>query len=560
MDPKCGTIFCICRQTELPIPKRDHQERIAIETQTDWEWVISAVANQSLKEEEREEMVEEEESEESGEQDSSDDDDDDNDDDERLLSFNSTKSSELISSSTPPSVREVATPPCLPNVGPPKILQYCRESEKDIVNIKENKVSIVLTKNSMGLCEFCENPTKPLPTLEQESTQCPEELYCCEEYQKFLEMVLQNETEEARLRLEIEKSTKECLKSGKSPPKTKILNKKELKNKVKAREMKLKQKQQESFQQQQQQQQQIPPQGYHTTRQMNTINYQLSSRRCLEEGWTVRTPYLEQLDFDGDIFEVEPGKRIALWRGAESISEGPLEKFYDIGHKFFTIFADGTGNIFYPSGCLAVLITATQPCHFTYVIYHEATVKRRVAAIFEHTGYGTCYHANGNVRLYIDPSGGVEADEGGVIKRRWHWHQAGSHVHAPPLQPIHIALNKFIGIKVVSQCNIQLNFIAKRRSCKINMGVNVKPVNVLKPTSVVDENHFYLEDKKANIECLLSKVRNLIQYGHSPKLKRILPPIYLTNKTSKLQQQAKQLTHTKKRPKVIVRSEIPSYL
>lgn len=31
--------------------------------------------------------------------------------------------SELISSSTPSSVQEVATPPCLPNVGPPKILQ-----------------------------------------------------------------------------------------------------------------------------------------------------------------------------------------------------------------------------------------------------------------------------------------------------------------------------------------------------------------------------------------------------------------------------------------------------
>lgn len=137
------------RQTELPIPKRDDQERIAIETQTDWEWVMSAVANQSLKEKEREEIVEsEEESEESGEQASSDDDDDD---DERLLSFNSTKFSELISSSTPSSVQEVATPPCLPNVGPPKILQYCRESEKDIVNIKENKVSIVLTKKLNGI-------------------------------------------------------------------------------------------------------------------------------------------------------------------------------------------------------------------------------------------------------------------------------------------------------------------------------------------------------------------------------------------------------------------------
>lgn len=136
------------QQTELPIAKRDDQERIAIETQTDWEWVMSAVANQSLKEKEREEIVEsEEESEESGEQASSDDDDDD----ERLLSFNSTKFSELISSSTPSSVQEVATPPCLPNVGPPKILQYCRESEKDIVNIKENKVSIVLTKKLNGI-------------------------------------------------------------------------------------------------------------------------------------------------------------------------------------------------------------------------------------------------------------------------------------------------------------------------------------------------------------------------------------------------------------------------
>ena len=81
----------------------------------------------------------------------------------------------------------------------------------------------------MGLCEFCQNPTKPLPTLEQESTLSPEELYCCEEYQKFLEMVLQSEMAETRLRLESQKSAKKNLKSVKNPPKGKTLNKKELK-------------------------------------------------------------------------------------------------------------------------------------------------------------------------------------------------------------------------------------------------------------------------------------------------------------------------------------------
>lgn len=522
-----------------------HQNGMVVETQTDWEWVKNALIQQK----EEEEKPDEDESDDEDEEGSS--------ENQRSLSFNSNESSDEYF--TPTSILETDQPTCLPHVEPPKILQYMRESEKDAINVETNKVNCAPVKSRVGLCDFCQKPMKPLPTLEEESALVPEELYCCEEYQKFLEMILQSETEEAHLRLESQMQTEERIKkSERNSNKERILNKKEFKNKIKTREVRLRQKQ-ETFEPHQQQQPHVPPQGYHSTRQMNTINYQLSSRRCLEEGWTVRTPYLEQMDFEEDIFEVEPGKIMSLWRGMETMSEGPLEKFYDNGQKFFTIFADGTGNIFYPTGRLAVLITATKPCHFTYVIYHEGNGRRQVAAIFEHTGYGSCYHDNRNVRLYIDPSGGIEANEKGEIKRRWQWHQPGNHVHAPPLQPIHVALNKSIAIKLISQRNIQLNFFTKKRSCKINMGVNVKPVNVMKSSPLVqDENDFYLEDKKTTIECLLSKVQNLIQYSHSPKLERILPPIYLTNKASKLQQQTKQVMVNKKRPKVIVRSEIPS--
>ena len=42
-------------------------------------------------------------------------------------------------------------------------------------------------------------------------------------------------------------------------------------------------------------------------RQMKTINYQLSSQKCLEEGWTLRppSPMLDQ-EADNDVFEPQP--------------------------------------------------------------------------------------------------------------------------------------------------------------------------------------------------------------------------------------------------------------
>uniref|UniRef100_A0A0L8FHN6 FAM194 C-terminal domain-containing protein n=1 Tax=Octopus bimaculoides TaxID=37653 RepID=A0A0L8FHN6_OCTBM len=207
-------------------------------------------------------------------------------------------------------------------------------------------------------------------------------------------------------------------------------------------------------------------------------------------------------------------------------------------------------------------------------------------AVFEHTGYGTCYHPNGNVRLYIDPAGGMEMSPAGSCRKKWLWKDL--QCHAPPLQPIFIHLNRFIGMKVLSQQNIQLTFTFRRFSCRMNLGVcmkvsnasylaelnvqylsnllaglhsrsvilnrfNIQPVAVSKWVPLVDEHSLYLEDKRNQIESLLDKVRNLLNYSCSPKLNKILPPIYLTNRINKLsakKQNIQQNIHTAKSIKI----------
>ena len=45
---------------------------------------------------------------------------------------------------------------------------------------------------------------------------------------------------------------------------------------------------------------------YSVARQMKTINYQLSSQKCLEEGWTLRAPSPLLDDLGDNVFEPEP--------------------------------------------------------------------------------------------------------------------------------------------------------------------------------------------------------------------------------------------------------------
>lgn len=446
----------------------------------------------------------------------------------------------------------------IPSVGPPQILQYQRESEKQEIGVEDPESRLPKSEEAgsedelekdddgiphgmfSGKCEFCHKQVKAFPTLEQQLQLPPEQLYCCNDYREFVEYVLMTTHE---LEEEQKKKTKMIsIKVHEHVGSKQERNAAKEKAVQRMRERELQRRAQEATGLQQN----FFASGHMlaaVARQMKTINYQLSSQKCLEEGWTLRAPSPLLEDLGDNVFEPEPLDPAMIAEGR--LRERPLiEKFYETGQKFLTMFPDGTGNVFYPSGNLAILISSVKLGQYNYTV-HQDVARSAVAAAFEPSGYGYCYYPNGDIRLYIDQYGGIELDDKGGKKRKWQWKDHVTHVHAPPFQPICIGLNRHLAVRVMSQENIAVTFSANQRSCRFNMGSRLKlvaPENV--PLKEIEEDHIFLEEKKNYVGTLLDKVSTLLKYPNSSKVDKILPPLHVTNKivkTEKLKQERKSL-------------------
>ncbi|XP_078312390.1 glutamate-rich protein 6-like isoform X10 [Crassostrea virginica] len=450
----------------------------------------------------------------------------------------------------------------MPSIGPPQILQYNRESEKKEIEVSEPSERAPDEEAETdehgriqgmfgGTCEFCGHAVQPWPTLEQQQTLPPDQLYCCNEYREFVEYT----TEQAQLMeaQHLNETKKISITShphyGSSKEDRKVAKERAL-QRMREKEMQRKQQEASGFQQQSnfyssvfRRQVLNAPNLYKelVAQKMKTINYQLSSQKCLEEGWTVRPPSpLTQAEED-DAFVPEP-LNIDLIRSGRL---GLVEKFYENGQKFLTLFPDGTGNVFYPSGYLAIAISSVQIGQFNYVV-HADSDKSCVLAVFEPNGYASCYHTNGVVRLCMDQLGGIELDETGAKRRKWMWKDQITHVHAPPFQPIHFSLNHFIGVRILSQERMVLDFSCGDRGKRFNVGSRLKLNHAEKiPPKEIDENHLYLEEQKIRVEKMLDKVATLLKFPKSPKIDKILPPLHVTSKALKTerlrQERANQL-------------------
>ncbi|XP_071078497.1 glutamate-rich protein 6-like isoform X4 [Haliotis cracherodii] len=434
----------------------------------------------------------------------------------------------------------------LPSIGPPQILQYIRESELAEIEVEDpdkrkEKEGVDVTDYPLdeygrmygmfgGMCEFCAQDIKPFPSLERQRQLPPQELYCCEEYREFVHFATSTA-------MDLEQETSNANKLINIKPHAHFGNKNDRKA---AKERAVQRMRERELQRRQQEASGLQQNFYSFARQMKTINYQLSSQRCLEEGWTLRPPSpLNKEDEDIDVFMPEPLNPAMM--GTGRFRERPLiQKFYEDGKKFLTVFPDGSGNVFYPNGQIAILISCVSLGQYIYVV-HDDSPSSTVKAVFEPSGYGSCYHNNGIVRLYFDQLGGIELDVHGGRRRKWTWKDQETHVHAPPFQPICFGLNRYIGIRVMNQDSIALTLTARKRSCRFNVGSRLKlvaPENI--PPKEIDEAMLFLDERKAYVESILDKVSNLLKFPKSPKLDKILPPIHLTSKlqrTEKLRQE-----------------------
>ncbi|XP_059164184.1 glutamate-rich protein 6-like isoform X2 [Physella acuta] len=293
-------------------------------------------------------------------------------------------------------------------------------------------------------------------------------------------------------------------------------------------------------------------------RQMKTINYQLSSQRCLEEGWTLRAPSpLEQGD-DNEMFVPEPLHPAMIATG-KLHGRQLIQKFYPDGSTFLTMFPDGTGHVFYPSGRLAISIISVSLGHNTYIVQDD-TIDPHILAVFEPSGLGSCYFANGKMRLNYDQLGGIELDYYGARRKNWSWRDQETHVHAPPFQPIVFGMNRHVGIRFMAQETIALTLTGKKRSCRFNVGARLKMVGTECPSAKpVDENQLILQEVQAKVNGILSKVSNLLKFPKSPKVDAILPPISVASQQQKVdkKRQLYNANLSNPRNKLIKQNKLP---
>ncbi|XP_039877715.1 glutamate-rich protein 6 isoform X3 [Simochromis diagramma] len=147
------------------------------------------------------------------------------------------------------------------------------------------------------------------------------------------------------------------------------------------------------------------------------------------------------------------------------VGSGVLQKFYSSGITFLTMFPDGSAQVFYPSGLLAVLIVVTEHNGRVCIVYDDVSApNQQIRAIFQSDGRATCYHTNGNIWLSLNMSGGRCLNNAGNVTCKWSWGTP------TPLQPIFLSLNKTVGVRVLGNKQVFVSFLAGRQQAKFSVG------------------------------------------------------------------------------------------
>ncbi|CAN0305922.1 unnamed protein product [Lampetra planeri] len=180
-----------------------------------------------------------------------------------------------------------------------------------------------------------------------------------------------------------------------------------------------------------------------------------------------------------------------------------VERFYEGGRKFSTFFADGTGQVLYPSegrrariaiqvhlytrgfgttqhsgdpaGHVVLQAVRGPGGPLVWVVWAQGG---RVLAVLGAAGGGAvCVSASGGVRLVVTPSGGRCYGARGWETRRWLWEDAaghhehhGHHAHAPPLQPVDVPLGaRAPRVRLLTREDALLTYVARNRSVRLRV-------------------------------------------------------------------------------------------
>ncbi|XP_053808134.1 glutamate-rich protein 6 [Vidua chalybeata] len=219
----------------------------------------------------------------------------------------------------------------------------------------------------------------------------------------------------------------------------------------------------------------------------------------------------------------------------KKVGKGKLvQKYYKNGKKFLTMLPDGTSQLFYPSGNLAIIITQARD-QLMCIVQEDEPRTAKIRALFQSDGRSTCYYPTGDEWINMSIQGGQYLDQAGNRVRRWMWPNLSPGPQVP-LSPIFISLNRHVGVRILAQDKIFVSFLAMGRQAKFNMGtkVQVSTSSQLPPPAQLGEDELLLLAFRVRILQLFDRMRGCLNFPSSEQWNKMQPPMYLMTQAVKI--------------------------
>ncbi|XP_061490555.1 glutamate-rich protein 6B [Rhineura floridana] len=301
----------------------------------------------------------------------------------------------------------------------------------------------------LGCCEFCTTMLRPLPTAEEldDKPDTMESFLCCRTYKDVFQCVVQELLETSSPESEIDITPHPHLSNTAVESRTKKTLMKEIQDRgfENYREV---------FEQ------------YMKFGTCVKIRFKLSAYQPKPQ-----TVALKQYPEPKEVLTIDLEFKAEQLKFCQPTK--PVKRCYPDGKIFYFFFPDGTGQVYYPSGNIAILITYVKDIQFTYIILKDNS-SYEMQAFFTNQGFAVCYHENGNIRLNLGLCFGSYFNQKGIRQKYWNWWDTSCHVHAPPFQPICIQLNVYIQVKIEAQDQIFLTFTKVHDCLQLNVGARLK--------------------------------------------------------------------------------------
>ncbi|XP_026576263.1 glutamate-rich protein 6B [Pseudonaja textilis] len=332
----------------------------------------------------------------------------------------------------------------------------------------------------MGRCEFCTSLVKRLPSPEEleEKPEAMDHFLCCRTYKEVFRWVIQDFLEKPGSGIDIRPHARLSLGAMDSKTKTMLID-------------------------------ELHERGFERYREIFTqymklgpcvkIHFRLSDYPPKPETTILEKRHPEPqelLEMDLE-FKAE---QLKLCHPLE-----PVKRYYHDGKIFFLLFPDGTGQVYYPSGRLAILITYLSETQFTYSVLGDNRDQEPLA-FFTNRGHAAHYQPKGRLRLHLDLCNGSVFDGKGQRQKFWNWWDTEGHVHAPPLQPICLPLNLYIQVKIKAQDQVFLTFTKFHHCLHLNVGARLK----LKDPSMLWVLQHYGTTEHLVRPSVLEKIRKIL--------------------------------------------------